>query len=204
MNYLRLTIIAILFAVTAQFSHANSIPTFQVTQVTMIMGPNDGSGDNVGFSLTGPGVTITGTGGMGCFSWCSGAPIPSTSVAGPSEIFISSFNTVILGGQAFDPATLGIDPFLNAFGGVNAVSSGFVGSGETFLQFNLTAPTNGSWSFQFVPTTDQNGNPAFSFVSGSFSASAPLVTPEPGTISLVFSGLAGIGWITHRRGSFRR
>lgn len=203
MNYLRLTIIAILFAVTAPFSHANSIPTFQVTQVTMIMGPNDGSGDNVGFSLTGPGVTITGTGGMGCFSWCSGAPIPSTSVAGPSQIFISSFNTVILGGQAFDPTTLGIE-FFNAFGGVNAVSSGFVGSGETFLQFNLTAPTNGSWSFQFVATTDQNGNPAFSFVSGSFSASAPLVTPEPGTISLVFSGLAGIGWITHRRGSFRR
>jgi hypothetical protein len=202
MNYLRLTIIAILFAVTAQFSHADSIPTFQVTQVTMIMGPNDGSGDNVGFSFTGPGVTITGTGGMGCFSWCSGAPIPSTSVAGPSEIFISSFNTVILGGQAYDPTLLGIDPF-DAFGGVNAVSSGFVGSGDTFLQFNMTAP-NGGWSFQFVPTTDQDGNPAFSFVSGSFSASAPFVTPEPGTISLVFSGLMGIGWITHKKGRFRR
>jgi hypothetical protein len=166
------------------------------------MGPNDGSGDNVFFSFTGPGVTITGIGGMGCFSWCSGLPIPDTSVAGASEIFISGFNTAILGGQAYDPSTLGIDPF-DAFGGVNAVSRGFVGSGDTFLQFNMTAP-NSSWSFQFVPTTDQNGNPAFSFVSGSFSASAPLVTPEPQTISLVFSGLAGIGWITHRNGKLRR
>lgn len=169
----------------------------------MFMGPNDGSGDNVGFSFTGPGVTITGIGSMGCFSWCSGAPIPSTSDAGPSEVFITSFDTVILGGRAFDSTTLAIDPF-DAFGGVKAVSSGFVGSGDTFLQFNMTAPNNGSWGFQFVPTTDQFGNPAFSFVSGSFSASGPFVTPEPGTITLVFSGLAGIGWITHRKGRFRR
>lgn len=202
MNYLRLTIIAILLAVTPQFSRADSIPTFQVTQVTMTMGPNV-SGDSLFFSFTGPGVTVTGIGGMGgCFSWCSGDPVPSTSVAVPSEIFITDFTTAILGGHAYEPSTLGIDPF-DAFGGVNAVSSGQVGSGDTFLQFSMTAP-NGSWSFHFVPTTDQNGNPAFSFVSASFSASAPLVTPEPGTISLVFSGLTGIGWITHRKGRFRR
>ena len=83
-------------------------------------------------------------------------------------------------------------------------TAGFVSSGTGLFQFNLTLPTGGNWGLDFVPTTDQDGNPAVSFVSGSFSVSAPFVTPEPGTISLVFSGLAGIGWITHRKARFRR
>ena len=70
-DYLRLAI-AIVFAVTAHCSYADSIPTFHITEVLMFMGPNDGSGDNVGFSFTGPGVEITGIGGMACFDWCSG------------------------------------------------------------------------------------------------------------------------------------
>jgi hypothetical protein len=54
MNYLRLAI-AMLLAVTTQCSYADSIPIFHITQVTMSMGPHNGSGDNVGFSFTGPG-----------------------------------------------------------------------------------------------------------------------------------------------------
>ena len=45
MNYLRLAI-AVLCAVTAQCSYADSISVFHITQVNMFMGPNDGSGDN--------------------------------------------------------------------------------------------------------------------------------------------------------------
>jgi hypothetical protein len=43
MNYIRLAI-AILFAACAQSSFADSIQTFQITQATMFMGPNNGGG----------------------------------------------------------------------------------------------------------------------------------------------------------------
>jgi hypothetical protein len=89
MNYLRLAI-AILFAVSAQCCFADSIHTFQITQATMHMGPNEGSGDNLSFAFTGPGVTITGIGGMGCIDWCSGQPIYDLSSVGTRAYFINS------------------------------------------------------------------------------------------------------------------
>jgi hypothetical protein len=62
----------------------------------------------------------------------------------------------------------------------------------------MTMPTNGSWSLNFVPTTDENGNSAMAFVNGTFSASEMVPTPEPGTLGLMLVGSAGI-WITRRR-----
>jgi hypothetical protein len=205
MNYLRLAI-AIMFAVSVQSSYADSIPTFYVTQATMFMGPNDGSGDNVGFSFTGPGVNITGIGGMACFDWCSG-PISDTSIASPSHIFISSLDTVILGGITYDAFSLGftgLSTFFDESGGLNPSVSGIVGSDVTGpLQFNLILPTKGGWSLNFAPTVDQDGNPAFIFTDGEFRASAPLPTPEPATVGLMLTGLAAIAGIVKRKAKFR-
>jgi hypothetical protein len=66
MNYLRLAI-TILLAAFAQCTYAESISTFHVTEATRFMFPNDGSGDNVVFTFTGPGVSIVGDGGMAFF-----------------------------------------------------------------------------------------------------------------------------------------
>lgn len=202
MNCLRLTI-AILFAACAQCSIADSVPfadiqTFHITQATMFMGPNDGSGDNVGFSFTGPGVNITGIGGMGCFDWCSGGPISDPNIAQPSQIFLTSFGTAIIGGKSYDPSTLAFDSLFDAAGGLNASTAGSVGAGDSFIQFRMTAPTNGSWSFNFAPTVDENGNPAVFFTNGQFSAS-----PEPATVGLMLTGLAGIVGIIKRKVRFR-
>jgi hypothetical protein len=141
----------------------------------MFMFPNDGSGDNVGFTFTGPGVSIAGDGGMACFSWCS-FPISPDAPASPSQIFISGLGLVILGGVTYDAGSLGFtgpSTFFDEVGGLNPSISGIVGSSNGALQFNLTLPTNGSWQLNFVPTTDQFGNPAILFTNGSFFASAP-------------------------------
>jgi hypothetical protein len=199
--YFRLAI-ATLLGACAQCAYADSIPTFHVTQATMLMGPNDGSGDNIFFSFSGPGVTITGIAGMGCFSWCSGQAISDSTVVFASQIFLTSFDTVIFKGTNYDPMALSLDPF-DDFGGLNPSVSGLVGSDTGPLQFNLTLPTNGSWAFDFAPTTDQFGNPAFSFTDGEFSASAPVPTPEPATVGLMLTGLAGIAGIARRKAKFR-
>jgi len=189
---------AILFVVSATCAYADSVSTFNITQATMFMGPNDGSGDNVGFSFTGPGVNITGIGGMACFDWCSG-PISDPNIAQPSQIFLTFFGTATIGGITYDPDTLDLSIF-DAFGGLNASTAGSVGrEGDGFIQFRMTAPTNGGWSLNFAPTVDQDGNPAFIFTDGEFSASAPLLTPEPGTVGLMLTGLAGIIGLVRRK-----
>jgi PEP-CTERM motif len=198
MNYLRLAI-AILFAVTAQCSYADSIPTFWVTQATMFMGPNDGSGDNLGFFLTGPGVNIVGIGGMYCIDWCSFFPISDPSLAYPSRISLTEFGTVTIGGTSYNA----LDFYPSIFdenGGLNALVSGLAGADTGPLQFNLNLPTNGSWNFNFAPTTD-NGNPAWIFTDGEFNATQ--VTPEPATVGLMGIGLAGIAGAVKRKARFR-
>ena len=110
MNYLRLAI-AILLAAFAQCVYADSIPTFHITEATIHMSPNDGSGDNVSFMFTGPGVNIVGIGSMACFDWCSG-PISDPNIAGTSQIFLTGFGIATIGGTSYDPMTLTLIPFL--------------------------------------------------------------------------------------------
>jgi PEP-CTERM motif len=203
MNYLRLAI-AILFAVTGQCSYADSIRTFHITEAKMFMHPNNGGGDNVIFSFTGPGVNITGIGGMACWDWCSSVPISDPSVAVTSQIYISFFNQATIGGKSYDPGSLNFDSLFDGSGGLNASTAGsaYVDGGRV-IQFRMTAPRNGGWTLFFDPTVDQNGNPAFIFTYGVFSASAPLPTPEPATVGLMLTGLAGIAGIAKRKARFR-
>jgi hypothetical protein len=185
--------------VPAPSAYADSIPTFYITQATMFMGPNDGSGDNLSFSLTGPGINITGIGGMGCSFWCSGNPIPDPSIAFPSQISLTGFGPATIGGKIYDGMFLSFSPSIfDEGGGLIATTSGLAGSDTGPLQFNLTLPTNGIWNFNFAPTTDENGNPAFIFTDGEFTASATLPTPEPASLLLLGTGLVGIGWLKHR------
>jgi hypothetical protein len=115
----------------------------------MFMIPNDGSGDNVGFSFTGPGVNITGIGGMACFDWCSG-PISDPNIAQPSQIFLTGFETATIGGKSYDPTTLAFNSLFDASGTLNASTAGSVGGGDSFIQFMMTAPTNGSWALTLL------------------------------------------------------
>jgi PEP-CTERM motif-containing protein len=200
MRYL-LLVLTTLFAIDVSSARADPIATFHVTDATMFMRPNV-SGDNISFEFTGPGVDISGTGGMGCFAWCSGAPIPLGAGIGLTLISIANFDRALVGGINYDPNTeigVSIPSFFDDSGGLSPITTGFVGMGPTFTAFRMTMPTNGSWDLNFVPATDENGNAAERFVNGTFSASAAAPTPEPGTLTLMLTGSAGAAWISRRR-----
>lgn len=63
------------------------------------------------------------------------------------------------------------------------------------MLFKLILPTNGIWTFNFVPDSTPG---LFDFKDGTFLATAQ-VTPEPGTISLMLTGLAGIAGIVKKK-----
>lgn len=196
------TLLLWLSCLMTTLSFGDSIRTFQVTQVSMSMSPNDGSGGNVTFSLTGPGLTITGYGGMACFDWCSGLPTLDPS-GGTGQIFVENFGSVTIGGTKYSPDTLSFQsPLFDSSGGVNAFASGSVGDGDSFIpQFNLILPTGG-WSLQFAPVDGEPGY--YTFIGGQFRAQSPIITPEPGTIALTFTGLWGIAGLAKRKLAARR
>lgn len=195
MNNLRLALV-ILLAVCAQHASADSIKTFYVTQVSMGMGPNDGGGDNVFFQFTGPGLSITGSGGMECFDWCSSQGVSDAGLAATSQIFISEYFIAILGGNGYDAETLDFTSLFDFTGGVNPVAMGVVGD----IQFNLLMPVNGGWRlhFDFVPPQDDNPG-YYVFTGGSFNASQIAPVPEPASVSMLLTGLAGIAGVLRKK-----
>jgi len=105
-------VLAMLLVLVAQRVFADSIPTFNITQTKIFI---TWGGDNVGFSLIGPGTEITGSGGFLCQStFCGGPPAfsgidpfpPGSTLAGGGgefgDIYLSSLGVVKVGGQDFD------------------------------------------------------------------------------------------------------
>jgi len=208
--------IAILFVVSTTCAYADSAVNFNITQLTVLVGPNDGSGDNVFVALTGPGTNITVTGGIPCFDWCSFNTFApgDTPPVGIGQIFLGVFNTVTVGGKTydFDTASLG-GLFVNVLGGFTFPSNpggstftaclpasnpssitGSAGSGGDFIQFNLWLPAGQ----QFCTTWAFDASAGlYQFTSGKFVATT---VPEPGTVGLMATGLAGIiGAIRRKR-----
>jgi hypothetical protein len=197
MNHLRLAI-AMLVAICAQYASADSINTFYVTQVSMSMGPNEGGGDNVFFTFKGPGLSITGIGGMACFDWCSGEPVSDPS-GSPSQIFVGEYFAATIGGKDYDAETLDFTSLFDGSGGVLPVATGSVGAGDEFFQFNLLMP-NGGWSLNFAFVPPQDGNPGYYyFTDGEFSGSQIAPVPEPSTVGMTITGFVGIAGILKRR-----
>ena len=97
-----LSVVVVAFFALAPLAHADSILNINITYVTAFMSPNNGSGDNISFTLIGPGTSITGIGGMACFSWCNG-PIPDLNSVATSQVFVSNFLSATVGGIAYDP-----------------------------------------------------------------------------------------------------
>ena len=201
MRYLLLFLPA-LFAFEASPAHADPI-SVAVNNATMFMVPNFGGGDNISFKFTGIGVDIEGIGGMACFDWCTGRPIPPGTPISLTQIFVSNFSSAVVGGVAYDPnSDIGLisSSFFDDAGGLNASVMGFVGEGPTFKIFLMSMPSGGSWTLNFRPATDEQGNNTEAFVHGTFVAGTTTPTPEPGTLGLLLLGSIGI-WITARRSS---
>jgi hypothetical protein len=198
--------IAMLLAVVAQCAYADSIPTFNITQVTVSVGINNGSGENIFFSLTGPGTNISGDAGIGCFDWCSFNNFSPGDSLSPNvgQMFISLFHSALLGGITYNPDSeigftsnfslnvLGSIIFPANFNGstfcvpasMPSSISGQAGSDQTFIQFNLKMPPGGN----FCTTWNFNGG-QYQFVQGKFVATT---VPEPGTLGFMVVGLASL------------
>jgi hypothetical protein len=152
------------------------------------------------------GLDIEGIGGMGCFDWCSGAPIPAGTPINLTQIFLSTFTRAVVGGVSYDPTTdiglLGGSSFFDDAGGLSGTVRGFVGEGATFNEFLISMPTGGSWTLNFTPARDEQGDATQAFVNGTFAAETATPTPEPGTLGLMLVASACV-WSTARRRTFR-
>jgi hypothetical protein len=201
MNYLRLAAVSLLL-LCSQLTFADSIKTYVVTQISMQMFPDPGTGEQILFSFSGPQVSFSGEAGMFCPDWCSDQPIFGTPVVSPSMIFIAAFNDpAIVGGIPYSASggQFGFDGnpgLFNDSGGVSRFITGFTGEGDTFTQFHLILPQNGTWvaSFTFVPPDGTNPG-YYNFNGATFTATAP----EPGTIALALTGLAGIAGLVRKK-----
>jgi hypothetical protein len=123
------------FVVSAPCAYADSVPILDIniTYATASMG-SDGSVD---FALFGPGTTITGYGGMGCFSWCSG-PIPDLSSVSAAQVFVGAFLSAKVAGISYSPDLFGLNCCLfSSSGDLSASVSGIVGQDVTFRYLNL-------------------------------------------------------------------
>jgi len=215
---------ALLLPILAQCAYADSISTF-VAQANISFGANDGSGDNQNSTFTGPGVNLSASGDVSCF-WCGlqrysltpGSSItPSVGNGGLDFVFVQG--SLTFGGQ---PQTCNGDCSLFA-SGITALSSltfptngrnftvtvpailngaigGVIGEGESFHQFDLQVrPGRLVLTFDFAP--GQSGGPPayYQFSQGMFTT-----TPEPSTLGLMASGLAGIMGTALRKRRCRR
>jgi hypothetical protein len=78
-------------------------------------------------------VDIEGIGGMACFDWCTGRPIPPGTPINLTHIFLSNFTSAVVGGVGYDPnSDIGLisSSFFDDAGGLNASVMGF-GEGRT-------------------------------------------------------------------------
>jgi len=216
--------IAMLLLALAQCAYADSIPTFEITQLSLNIFPSSFPG-NVGISFTGPGLFGSGVGTGNCLSppfWCAQGNIdgllPGASLNPTLDHFFTDFlqGSVIFGGQTHS--------FENTGSGVSSI----------FTPYTVTFPTNGqspftvsvlavlkdpllgtldtgqnvmfqvnnigalTLTFDFVPAFDTE--PAhYQFTHGTFDAPPVSTVPEPGTLGLMATGLAAIVGVIRKK-----
>ena len=193
-----LRIVSISFVLMSISAFADTI-RFDLNSKILI-GPNDGSGDNVGVTLSGQGVVITAFGGTPTY-WFDSDQFyyPGDQGLGPATIFWDDGGLLQIGSTRYD---LDLD--------------------STFLDLPyVTFPTNGKnftvtvpWAWELSGTILTNcpssgcgfllaskpGKLSFSFVYnptfGAYLAdSAKFSTvPEPATFEFMAIGILAVGW----------
>lgn len=198
MTYLRLAAVSLLL-LCSQLSFADSIKTYWITSISMQLYPNDGSGDALVFYFTGPHFQFGGLGGMQCYD-CFTDPIYGDPSFGATYGTIVLLGDFVIDGVTYPPDSVAFDGLFNDAGGVYPFIRAFLVNGDTVVEFNLRLPTNGGWtpSYTFYPPDgDQPGY--YLFDGATFDASGTVPTPEPGTIALTSTGLAGIAGLVRRK-----
>jgi len=207
-------VLALPFLVFLQFAYADSITTFNLSELTYGFVANQ-AGDNAGYIFSGPGIYVTGGGSASCI-WCLvGASFSPGSTLAPNIFvdFESSQGYVRIGGQTYYEPTL----FVSS---ITAHSFVFPAGGRNPSFFTVTVPasfrlvqgeaSNGAFFDVNMPRGDlllrfdyfpaANGNPAsYYFVQGHYKGQGVATIPEPSTIGLVATGLAGMVELIRRK-----
>lgn len=209
--------IALVVPIFAQWAHADSITMF-VAQANIHFVANCCGGDNQHATFIGPGVNLTASGDVSC-SWCGPATVflvPGSSLT-PNVDNRSLDFVFVTGVLVFDGQPQVVNP--NDSGlfatGITALGSfrfptngrnftvtvpamldgplgGGTGEGPTLHSFDLQIPTGKLvLNFDFVR---DGTTPYYQFSHGVFTT-----VPEPGTLGLMASGLAGILGIVLRK-----
>ena len=204
--------ITLLLPALAQCSYANSVPTF-TTQANIRFLTNE-NGENQVSMFQAPELSLTAYGSAYC-SWCAvGEGLTPGSSLDPS-IDLSweeaTYGNVTIGGQGYrcegycplyGPGLTSLRSFTFPTNGQNftvmvpAVMTGpihgFVYTGQTNQFFDLQIP-RGNLVLTFDFERGQNGYPSrYYFSQGVFTTPGFVTTPEPGTLGLMASGVAGI------------
>jgi hypothetical protein len=197
--------LCVLFVLVSLAAHADSITTFQITNAEILFEPQASIG---GFTFSGPGITISGLVNFECPSgWCNdplvapGTPIDFGSFV---PLFFDTF-TIQIGGNTyhnpqailnawtmnpfpalFVPSNEATDILLNG----NGLIPGSVNTANGTLQFEIKVPA-GDFLVDWVPSIESPSY--FKMGPGRFFASKlPSPVPEPGSVVLLATGLAGI------------
>ena len=185
-------------------SYADS---FKITQVTGLMEPQNGAAiDNLSFTFTGPGTTIQASGVTLCYPWCYNdqgllPEIPSTPI-GDIYVTLGNYGPVMIGGKTYNVVNYDPASFFAPGGLLNSSVVLLVDQGEVEKEIELALPeTGGAWNFHFdyIPAHDDYSG-GYVFSHGEFyAASPPTSVPEPGTLGLMATGLAGITGLIRRK-----
>jgi hypothetical protein len=198
MNYPRL-VIASLLLLCSQFTFASSIQTYWITNVTMGLIPNDGAGDPLYFDFRGPHFEFYGFGTMDCIQ-CNADQMydyPSFTAIQAHVDFVAYF---VIDGVTYpsDAVTFTSSLFADHDGGINPLVTGVLVKDGTSVEFTLKLPTNGIWNADFGYSAPDGNNPGYYyFTDAAFSANQAV--PEPGTIALTITGLAGIAGLVRKK-----
>lgn len=204
-----LRILPIMLGLFSMSAFADNI-TYTNLNVNFNISPNDGSGDNVGGTILGPGVNLLAGGGIPA-DWFNNdvGYQPGSEDGGPTTIYFD-FGSGKIGSLPYDS----FDSYIVATS-FNAGSFVFPTNGQDFsVSFRASiAPINGAicsnGPCQTFTLMTRPGTVVLSFYyspytglyyggSGSFSTNNTPV-PEPGTLGLMAIGLAAVVAFTHKR-----
>jgi PEP-CTERM motif-containing protein len=215
-----LAAVTLLCPLLTQCAYADSIPTF-VVQANIPFQVDIGENQFPPATFNGSGAYITTTNGdVVCYGWCTpGSVLPTGSTLKPNIDIIAfgggngsiSLGSVTFGGQVHPVADLHeLAPAITALGSfqfptdgrssftvtVPAMIDGLIGGDTLDLagEFNLQVPPGKLvLTFDFFPGGG-GVPPNYEFSHGLFTT-----TPEPGTLGLMASGLAGIVGAVRRK-----